>query len=51
VPCAILAEERQDSLRNLAERLNLQEKAMIRYFRINYDRNFMPHQVYEKGEK
>jgi hypothetical protein len=28
-----------------------QEKAMIRYIRINYDRNFMPHQVYEKGEK
>ena len=43
--------ERQDPLRNLVERLNLQEKALIRYIRINFDRGFMPSQVYEKEGK
>lgn len=40
--------ERQDPLRNLVERLNLQEKALIRYIRINHDRSFMPSQAYDK---
>ena len=43
--------ERQDPLRNLVERLNLQEKALIRYIRINFDRGFMPSQAYEKGKE
>ena len=42
--------ERQDPLRNLVERLNLQEKALIRFIRIKYDRSFMPNQAYEKEE-
>ena len=43
--------ERQDPLRNLVERLNMQEKALIRYIRINHDRAFMPHQAYNKQEE
>ena len=43
--------EQQDPLRNLVERLNLQEKALIRYIRINFDRGFMPSQAYEKGKE
>ena len=39
--------ERQDPLRQLVERLNLQEKALVRFVRINYDTNFMPSQAYE----
>ncbi|MBT4137153.1 MAG: hypothetical protein HOE48_04515, partial [Candidatus Latescibacteria bacterium] len=42
--------ERQDPMRGLIERLNLQEKALIRYIRINHDRGFMPSQAYEKQE-
>lgn len=40
--------ERQEPLRTLVERLNLQEKALVRYVRINYDRNFLPDQAYSK---
>ena len=40
--------ERQEPLRRLIERLNLQEKALVRFVRINYDRNFMPSQVFTK---
>jgi chromosome segregation ATPase len=43
--------ERQDPMRNLVERLNMQEKALIRYIRINHDRAFMPHQAYTKQEE
>lgn len=42
--------ERQEPLRTLVERLNLQEKALIRYIRINHDRGFMPSQAYEKPQ-
>jgi hypothetical protein len=38
--------ERQDPLRKLVDRLNMQEKALVRYVRINYDKNFIPHQAY-----
>ena len=38
--------ERQDPLRKLVDRLNLQEKALVRYVRLNYDRNFIPYQTY-----
>lgn len=43
--------ERQDPMRSLIERLSLQEKALIRYIRINHDRSFMPSQAYEKPEE
>lgn len=43
--------ERQEPMRNLVERLNMQEKALIRYIRINHDRAFMPHQAYTKQEE
>ena len=42
--------ERQDPMRELVERLNLQEKALIRYIRINHDRTFMPSQAYDKKD-
>jgi chromosome segregation ATPase len=40
--------ERQEPLRVLIERLNQQEKALIRYIRINHDRSFMPKEAYDK---
>jgi len=43
--------ERQEPMRTLIERLNMQEKALIRYIRINHDRAFMPHQAYTKQEE
>ncbi|MCZ6634395.1 MAG: hypothetical protein O7G87_13400 [bacterium] len=38
--------ERQEPLRSLVERSNLQEKALVRYVRMNFDRNFLPSQAY-----
>jgi len=43
--------ERQDPMRSLIERLNLQEKALIRYIRVNHDRAFMPAQAYDTPEE
>lgn len=43
--------ERQDPMRDLIERLNLQEKALIRYIRVNHDRTFMPVQAYDAPEE
>jgi hypothetical protein len=43
--------ERQDPLRKLVDRQNLQEKALVRYVRMNYDRNFIPHQAYNPDQK
>ena len=42
--------ERQDPLRKLVDQLNLQEKALVRYVRMNYDRNFIPHQAYNSPQ-
>jgi len=38
--------ERQEPLRNLVQKLNLQEKALVRFIRINYDGKFMPENAY-----
>jgi hypothetical protein len=38
--------ERQEPLRKLVDRLNLQEKALVRHVRLNYDREFIPSTVY-----
>ena len=38
--------ERQEPLRKLVDRLNLQEKALVRHVRLNYDREFIPSVVY-----
>jgi hypothetical protein len=43
--------ERQEPMRLLVERLNMQKKALIRYIRINHDRSFMPTQAYSKLDK
>jgi len=37
--------ERQEPLRRIVERLNLQEKALVRFVRMNYDQDFMPSQA------
>ena len=38
--------QRQDPLRELVEKQNMQEKALIRYIRLNYDQRFMPDQAF-----
>ncbi len=38
--------ERQEPMRKLVDRMNIQEKALIRYVRLNYDKNFSPHHAY-----
>ena len=38
--------ERQEPLRNLVQKLNLQEKALVWFIRINYDGKFMPENAY-----
>ena len=38
--------ERQEPLRNLVQKLNLQEKALVRYIRLNYDGKFMPESAF-----
>ena len=38
--------ERQEPLRRLVEKLNLQEKALVRYVRLKYDSKFMPDDVF-----
>ena len=38
--------ERQEPLRKLVYRLNMQEKALVRYVRMNYDREFIPSLAY-----
>ena len=38
--------ERQEPLRGLVQKLNLQEKALVRFIRINYDGKFMPESAY-----
>ena len=38
--------ERQEPMRKLVDRLNVQEKALVRYVRINYDREFIPSAAY-----
>ena len=39
--------QRQEPLRELVEKLNDQEKSLIRYIRMNYDQRFMPNQVFK----
>jgi hypothetical protein len=41
-----LLAERQDPMRRLVQKLNLQEKALVRYVRLNYDNKFMPEKIY-----
>jgi hypothetical protein len=38
--------DRQEPLRNLVQKLNLQEKALVRFVRMNYDGKFMPESAY-----
>jgi len=38
--------DRQEPLRNLVQKLNLQEKALMRFVRMNYDGKFMPEKAY-----
>ena len=38
--------ERQEPMRNLVQKLNLQEKALVRFIHINYDGKFMPENDY-----
>ena len=38
--------DRQDPMRRLVQKLNLQEKALVRYVRLNYDNKFMPETIY-----
>lgn len=38
--------DRQEPLRNLVQKLNLQEKALVRFIRMNYDSKFMPENAY-----
>ena len=40
--------ERQDPLRKLVDRLNIQEKALVRWVRLNYDRDFITGQIYRE---
>ena len=40
-----LLAERQDPMRRLVQKLNLQEKALVRYVRLNYDNKFMPEKI------
>ncbi len=37
--------ERQEPMRRLVQKLNLQEKALVRYVRLNYDNKFMPENI------
>jgi small-conductance mechanosensitive channel len=38
--------DRQELLRNLLQKLKLQEKALVRFIRMNYDGKFMPESAY-----
>ena len=42
--------ERQEPLRELVDRLGTQEKALVRYVRLNYDRGFMPEKALGKSD-
>lgn len=39
--------DRQEPMRRLVQKLNLQEKALVRYVRLNYDNKFMPETIYQ----
>ena len=42
--------ERVEPMRNLVSRLTSQEKALVRYVRMKYDRGFMPEAAYGQTE-
>jgi len=39
--------ERQEPMRKLGQKLNLQEKALVRYVRLNCDNKFMPDNIFK----